>query len=77
MPALTTTTAGIVKETSVASIIAVPELTFAARELSTNQFRMLEGWLAAAALYLAVTALLGAAGRALEHRLAVPGPARL
>jgi ABC-type amino acid transport system permease subunit len=69
------TAIGITKDSSIASIIAVHELTYAARELSTNHFRVFEGWLTAGVLYLVLTGSIGLAGRALEYRLALPAGA--
>lgn len=73
LPALTATSVGLVKDTSIASVIALPEITYVARALAANEFRFLEGWLTAAALYLISTALITRLGLALER--ALPGRA--
>lgn len=70
LPALTNSAVSIFKDTSIASIIAVRELTFTAREISTNYFRVFEAWLTIGAIYLVVTALMVFLSRALERRLA-------
>jgi His/Glu/Gln/Arg/opine family amino acid ABC transporter permease subunit len=69
LPSLTNSAVAVLKDTSLASIIAVRELTFAAREISINDFRVFEAWIAVGALYLAATALIAAAARLLERRL--------
>ena len=69
LPALSNTFIALFKDTSLASSIAVQELTFAARELSTNTFRVIEAWATAGALYLLTSYLLAFALRALERRI--------
>ncbi len=69
LPSLTNSAVAVLKDTSLASIIAVRELTFTAREISINDFRVFEAWIAVGALYLAATALVAAGARLLERRL--------
>ncbi len=56
------------KDTSIAAVIAVPELTFAARKINNESFRVIEVWLAASLLYIATCALIAAGLRLLEAR---------
>jgi polar amino acid transport system permease protein len=69
LPSLSNTFISLFKDTSLASAIAVEELTFAARELSTNTFRVIEAWTTAGALYLVTSYLLALALRTLERRI--------
>jgi His/Glu/Gln/Arg/opine family amino acid ABC transporter permease subunit len=69
LPALTNSAVAVFKDTSLASIIAVHDLTYVARELSTNLFRVVEAWVVVAGLYLIVSSVLALAARALERRL--------
>lgn len=69
LPSLSNTFISLFKDTSIAVSIAVPELTFAARKISTDYFRVIEAWTAAAALYLVVSYLLAASLRFLEGRI--------
>ena len=58
LPSLSNTFISLFKDTSLAAAIAVPELTFAAREISTNTFRVIEAWTTAGALYIATCFLI-------------------
>jgi polar amino acid transport system permease protein len=69
LPALSNNFISLFKDTSLASAIAVPELTFAARELSTNTFRVYESWITAGALYIATCFSIAAILRWLERRI--------
>lgn len=69
LPSLSNTFISLFKDTSLASAIAVPELTFAARELSTNTFRVIEAWTTAGVLYIATCFLIAAVLRLLERRI--------
>ena len=60
------------KDTSLAAAIAVPELTFYARQINVNTFRVIETWLVASLMYVAACYLIAAGLRFLERRLAVP-----
>ncbi len=52
LPALGTTFISLFKDTSLAAVIAVPELTYQARKLNTETFRVAEAWATASVLYL-------------------------
>lgn len=54
------------KDTSIAAVIAVPELTFQARKINNESFRVIEVWLVASLIYVVTCALLAAALRRLE-----------
>lgn len=69
LPALTNSTVAVFKDTSIASIIAIHELTYVAREITTNTFLVFEAWSCIALVYLATSTLLALAARAFERRL--------
>jgi His/Glu/Gln/Arg/opine family amino acid ABC transporter permease subunit len=71
LPALGSTFIGLFKDTSLAAAIAVPELTFEARKINVETFRVVETWLVASGLYVATCAILAAILRQIEARLAV------
>ncbi len=56
------------KDTSIAAVIAVPELTFQARKINNESFRVIEVWLTASLLYVGTCALIALALRRLEAR---------
>lgn len=56
------------KDTSIAAVIAVPELTFQARKINNETFRVIEVWLVASFIYVATCAVIAAALRRLESR---------
>ncbi|HMN85768.1 MAG TPA: amino acid ABC transporter permease [Bauldia sp.] len=55
------------KDTSIAAVIAVPELTFQARKINNESFRVIEVWLVASFIYVATCALIAAGLRGLER----------
>jgi His/Glu/Gln/Arg/opine family amino acid ABC transporter permease subunit len=68
LPALGTTFISLFKDTSRAAVIAIPELTYQARKLNTETFRVAEAWATASVLYLATCLLIAAGLRQLERR---------
>lgn len=68
LPALGTTFISLFKDTSLAAVIAIPELTYQARKLNTETFRVAEAWATASVLYLASCLLIAAGLRQLERR---------
>ncbi len=70
LPALSNNLISLFKDTSLAAAIAVPELTFIARQVNTNTFRVIESWLTASVLYLAAAYLIAMAMRRIEKRYA-------
>lgn len=71
LPALGSTFIGLFKDTSLAAAIAVPELTFEARKINVESFRVVETWLVASALYVGTCSLLAALLRRVEARLSL------
>ena len=67
LPALGTTFISLFKDTSLAATIAVQELTFVARKINVETFRVAEAWLAASVLYIATCLVLAAGLRRLER----------
>lgn len=72
LPSLSSTMISLFKDTSLAAAIAVPELTFEARKINVETFRVVETWIVASCLYVATCSLLAALLRLLERRLSVP-----
>lgn len=72
LPSLSSTMISLFKDTSLAAAIAVPELTFEARKINVETFRVVETWIVASALYVATCSVLAALLRLVERRLAVP-----
>ena len=69
LPAVANIYIAVVKDTSVASVIAIQELTFVAREISTNYFRIVEAWAAVSLVYLALCGTMAMLARLVETRL--------
>ena len=69
LPSLSNTFIALFKDTSLAFAIAVPELTYVARELNLQTFQTLEAWTAAGALYLLTCYGLALVLRAAERRI--------
>ncbi|HET7055531.1 MAG TPA: amino acid ABC transporter permease [Thermomicrobiales bacterium] len=69
LPSLSNTFISLFKDTSIAVAIATPELTMAARKISTNYFRVIEAWLTAGALYLVTSYAIALSLRFLERRI--------
>lgn len=72
LPSLSSTVISLFKDTSLAAAIAVPELTFEARKINVESFRVIETWIVASGLYVATCSILAALMRVAERRLAVP-----
>jgi His/Glu/Gln/Arg/opine family amino acid ABC transporter permease subunit len=72
LPSLSSTFISLFKDTSLAAAIAVPELTFEARKINVETFRVIETWIVASCLYVATCSLLAALLRQVERRLSVP-----
>ena len=68
LPALGSTFISLFKDTSIAAAIAVPELTFQARRINVETFRVVEAWLAASMLYVGTCLVIAAGLRRLERR---------
>lgn len=72
LPALSSTLISLFKDTSLAAAIAVPELTFEARKINVETFRVIETWIVASFLYVATCTALAWLMRLIERRLSVP-----
>lgn len=72
LPSLGSTIISLFKDTSLAAVIAVPELTFEARKINVETFRVIETWIVASCLYVATCTSLAAIMRRVERRMAVP-----
>lgn len=72
LPSLSSTVISLFKDTSLAAAIAVPELTFEARKINVETFRVIETWIVASGLYVATCSVLAALMRVAERRLAIP-----
>ena len=70
LPSVSNNLISLFKDTSLAAAIAVPELTFTARQINANTFRVMESWLTASALYLATAYLIALVLRQIERRYA-------
>ncbi len=73
IPPLTSEFLTIFKNSSVALVIGVLELTAQARQISEYTFRTFEAFTVATVVYLVITLAVIVAMRALEHRVRVPG----
>ncbi len=69
LPSLSSTLISLFKDTSLAAAIAVPELTFEARKINVETFRVVETWIVASGLYVATCSVLAALMRVIERRL--------
>jgi polar amino acid transport system permease protein len=69
LPSLSNAFISLFKDTSLASVIAVPELTYGANWIKTNTFRAVEVWIVTAPMYLVTGYLILLALRALERAL--------
>ncbi|MFW5679903.1 MAG: amino acid ABC transporter permease [Pseudomonadota bacterium] len=70
LPAISNNLISLFKDTSLAAAIAVPELTFTARQVNANTFRVIEVWLTASALYLMASYAIALTLRQVERRFA-------
>ncbi len=69
LPSLSNAFISLFKDTSLASVIAVPELTYGANWIKTNTFRAVEVWIVTAPMYLVTGYVILAALRLLERTL--------
>lgn len=73
LPSLSNNFISLFKDTSLAAAIAVPELTFYARKINVETFRVIETWMVASLMYVVTCYLLAEILRRIEHKLAIPG----
>jgi His/Glu/Gln/Arg/opine family amino acid ABC transporter permease subunit len=72
LPSLSSTFISLFKDTSLAAAIAVPELTFEARKINVETFRVIETWMVTSCLYVVTCSVLAALLRHAERRLSIP-----
>jgi polar amino acid transport system permease protein len=72
LPSLSSTFISLFKDTSLAAAIAVPELTYYARKINNESFRVIEVWLVASLFYVGTCVILAMLLRLAERRLALP-----
>jgi glutamine transport system permease protein len=72
LPSLSSTFISLFKDTSLAAAIAVPELTYYARKINNESFRVIEVWLVASLFYVGTCVLLALLLRLVERRMALP-----
>lgn len=72
LPALSNNFISLFKDTSLAAAIAVPELTFYARKINAETFRVIESWTVASLMYVAACYIIATGLRWFERRLAIP-----
>jgi len=71
LPSLSNAFVSLFKDTSLASVIAVPELTYGAQWIKTNSFRVIEVWIVVTPMYLVTGYALLFALQQLERRFAI------
>jgi len=71
LPSLSNTYISLFKDTSIASVIAVPELTYGAQWINFNTFRIIEVYLVLTPMYLITGYIILIALRRLESRFSV------
>ncbi len=71
LPALSNTFVSLFKDTSVASVIAVPELTYGAQWINFNTFRIMEVYLVVTGMYLVTGYAILIGLRMLERHYAI------
>ena len=57
---------------SLAAAIAIPELTFEARKINVESFRVIETWIVTSLLYVGACSVLAALVRVAERRMSLP-----
>jgi polar amino acid transport system permease protein len=72
LPALSNNFISLFKDTSLAAVIAVPELTYYTRKINTESFRVVESWMVTSMLYVTTCFLIAVTLRQLEKRYSVP-----
>lgn len=72
LPSLSNNLISLFKDTSLAAAIAVPELTYYARKINVETFRVVETWMVASVLYVLACYLIACLLRRLEKIFALP-----
>ncbi len=73
IPPLTSETMNLIKNSSIALTIGLPELTFRARELGEYTFNFFEAFTAATLIYIAIAMTANRVMALIERRASVPG----
>jgi len=71
LPSLPNSLISLFKDTSLAAAIAVPELTYQARKINLESYRVIETWLVTSALYILTCYVIALLLRQLERRLSL------
>jgi His/Glu/Gln/Arg/opine family amino acid ABC transporter permease subunit len=72
LPSLGNNFISLFKDTSLAAAISVPELTYYARKINVESFRVIETWTVTSLIYVAACTLIAALLRLVERRLRIP-----
>lgn len=71
LPSLSNTFVSLFKDTSVASVLAVPELTYGAQWINFNTFRIIEVYAVVTPMYVVTGYVILGLLRQLERRFAI------
>lgn len=71
LPSISNYLISLFKDTSLASAIAIPEITYMANKITTETFRVFEAWITVGLIYLATCYLLAYVLRRVERRLTI------
>lgn len=71
LPSLSNSFISLFKDTSLAAAIAVPELTYQARKINLESYRVIETWLVTSLLYILTCYVIALLLRQLERRLSL------
>ncbi len=71
LPSLSNSFISLFKDTSLAAAIAVPELTYQARKINLESYRVIETWLVTSVLYILTCYVIALLLRQLERRLSL------
>jgi polar amino acid transport system permease protein len=71
LPSLSNYLISLFKDTSLASAIAIPELTYQANKITTETFRVFEAWIVVGFMYLVTCYLLAFLLRRVERKLKI------
>ncbi len=69
LPSLSNTFVSLFKDTSVASVLAVPELTYGAQWINNNTFRVIEVYIVVAPMYVVTGYVILFLLRRIERRM--------
>jgi len=72
LPPLIGQMVSLIKDSSLASVIALEELTMMGRQVGTKTLASFESYLVVAVLYVTITSVISLSGRIIERRLSLP-----